>query len=170
MANVINSAELSINFNVNQSGANDLGNPVFAPSLKKLLQFANGVASGQADIVWTDERTVAGSGNDDIDLAGVLTDAFGATITAAEMVGIIIVADSTNANALNVGAGSNPWFAMFMATGDGIKVFPNGVFVNFGSDASGLGAVVAGTGDILRVANPGGASCKYKIAILARTA
>ena len=37
-------------------------------------------------------------------------------------------------------------------------------------DAAGLGAVTAGTGDILRIANSSGATAKFQIAILARSA
>lgn len=170
MTKTLNSAMLQMIFTASQTNSNALGGAIFAPALNKKLDFANGTASGQADIVFTDERTVNAASNDDIDLAGVLSDAFGGTITAAEVVGIVIVAAAANGNALSVGGGSNPWITAWLATGDGIKVFPNGVFCNFAYDAVGLGTVTAGTGDILRVANAGGAACTYKIVILARTA
>lgn len=166
----LNSAVLQLLFSAQQSGNNDLGNPIFAPSLNKKLEFATGTGAGQADLMFTDERTVGASSNDDIDLAGVLADAYGSTITAVEMVALVIVADSANGNSLSIGGGSNPWISSWIATGDGVKVPPNGMFVIAGYDASGLGAVVAATGDILRIANAGGASCKYKIIILARSA
>lgn len=170
MPNTLNSAELQLIFTASQASSNDLGNALFSPSLNKKLTFSNGVAAGQADIVFTDERSVNAASNDDIDLAGALTDAFGGVITSAEIVGIIITAASANGNALNVGGGLNPWITAWLATGDGIKVFPNGVFASFAYDANGLGTVTAATADILRVANPGGAACTYKIVILARTA
>lgn len=166
----INSAELLVKFTANQSGSNDLGNPVFAPELKALLQFTDGTTANKFDIVFTDNRTVASASNDDIDLAGVLTTAFGSTITAAEIVGIIIKSAAANTTTLSVGGGTNPWITMWLATGDGIKVGPGGIFLNVAPDASGLGAVTAGTGDILRIANGSGASASYDIAILARTA
>jgi hypothetical protein len=59
---------------------------------------------------------------------------------------------------------------MWAATGDGIKVFPGGVFLNFSRDASGLGAVAGGASDVLRIANGSGASATYRIAVLARSA
>lgn len=170
MAAVLNSAVLQLLFSASQSVANDLGNALFQPSLNKKLEFSNGVGSGQADLLFTDERTVGISSNDDIDLAGVLSDVAGQTITAVEMVALAIVADSTNVNSLSVGGGSNPWISSWLATGDGIKVPPNGLFVIGGYDAAGLGAVVAATGDILRIANGAGTTSKYKIIILARTA
>lgn len=166
----LNSAELLVKFNVNQSGSNDLGNPIFSGELRKLLQFVVGTGANQADLVFTDTRTIAISTNDDIDLADVLASAFGSTITIAEMVGIVISNKSTT-QTLTVGvAGTFPWVTMWAATGDGIKVFPGGVFCNFAPDASGLGAVVGGASDVLRIANGAGATCEYDIAILARTA
>lgn len=162
-------AELRVKFSAVKVGSNDLGNPEQRPSLEKILQFASGVASDQADIVFTDTRTVGISANDDLDLAGVLTDAFGAAITAVEMVGMIIINKSTT-QTLTIGAGSNPWITWLIATGDGIKIPPRGVFVLFAPDASGLGTVTAGTGDILRVANGAGFAADYDIALLARTA
>lgn len=166
----INAAELLVKFTANQSGSNDLGNPIFAPVLQKLLQFTDGTTANKADIIFTDNRSVASASNDDIDLAGVLTNAFGATITAVEIVGIIVVPAAANTTTLTLGAGTNPWITMFLATGDGIKIFPSGVFVNFAPDASGLGTVTAGTGDILRIANSAGATATYDIMILARSA
>ncbi len=151
--------------------ANDLGAPVYAPVLKKELQFSGGTTANKADMIWGDERTVASATNDDLDLAGVLTDAFGDTFTAAEIVGLAIVADSGNTTTLTIGvAGTNPWVALWAASGDGIKVQPGGVFVIMAPDASGLGAVGAGSADVLRVANGSGAAATYKILIIARTA
>jgi len=96
-------SELRVKFTATQTGSNDLGNPRFLPSLDKVLQFTSGTGANQADIVWTDERTLAASGSEDLDLAGALTDAFGATITAVELVAIIIVADAGNTNNVVVG-------------------------------------------------------------------
>lgn len=166
----LNAAELNLRFTANLTATNALGNPVFAPDLKVLLQFTGGTLADQADIVFAAERQVAASSNDDLDLAGVLSNAFGQTITAAEMVGIIVASKRSNVSTLTIGAGTNPWVTMWLATGDGIKVFPGGVFCNFAPDASGLGAVTAGTGDILRIANGAGGTATYSIALLARSA
>ena len=40
----------------------------------------------------------------------------------------------------------------------------------FSGDAAGIGAVTAGTGDILRIANSSGASATYQIGIVGRSA
>lgn len=151
--------------------ANDLGAPVYAPQLKKELEFTDGTTANKADMIWGDERTVASATNDDLDLAGTLADVFGDTFTAAEIVGLAIVADAGNTTTLTIGvAGTNPWVAPWAASGDGIKVQPGGVFVIMAPDASGLGAVSAGSADVLRVANGSGASATYKIMVIARSA
>ena len=164
-------SKLKVEFSAVQQGANDFGGPDFEPLPRKVIDFADGTGLAQADILFMDERTVASATNDDIDLAGALSNAFGATFTAAEIVGIIIDSDVDNTTTLTVGvAGTNPWVTMWAASGDGIKVFPGGVFLNFSRDASGLGAVSGGASDVLRIANGSGASATYRIAVLARSA
>lgn len=162
-------AELRVKFSSTLTGSNDMGNPEQRAVLEKVLQFASGTTANKADGVFTDTRTVAASSNDDVDLAGALTNALGATVASAEIVGIVIVNKSTQTLTVGV-AGTNPWVTMWAATGDGIKVFPSGVFLNFAPDANGLGAVVGGSSDVLRIANGAGADADYDIAILYRTA
>lgn len=163
-------ARVKLNFTATQVGDNDFGGPVLTPNVEKILDFANGTAANQADILFMDRRSISAASNDDLDLAGVLQSFVGTTITTVEVCGIIIAADSANAGVLNVGGGTNPWITMWLATGDGIKVGPGGVFMNVAPDANGLGAVTAGTGDILRVNNPSGSVATYEIIILGRTA
>ncbi|MFZ5674286.1 MAG: hypothetical protein ACOZAM_15095 [Pseudomonadota bacterium] len=162
-------AELRLKFKARQTGANDLGTPEFNAALEAFFQFANGTGADQADLLFADSRNVLASSNDDIDLAGSLSSVYGTTITAAEMVALIIKNKSTT-QTLTVGAGSNPWISWLIATGDGIKIPPRGAFMLVSPDAAGLGAVVAATGDILRVANGSGSAADYDIAFLARSA
>lgn len=167
----ITSIDVLLSIKAYTSKASDLANPVYAPELKKQIQLEGGTAANKADIVWGDERTVSSASNDDIDLSGALADAFGDTVTAAEMVGLAIVSDAANTTTLTIGVnGTNPWVAMFAASGDGIKVPPGGVFFIMAPDANGLGAVSGGSADLLRVANGSGAAATYKIMIIARTA
>lgn len=165
-------AELSLRFDFQQGGSGDFP-ASFQSTIKKVLTFVNGTASGQANLLYVAERDFLASTADTIDLAGVLEDAFGAVITAAEVVGILIVGESRagvkTTVTLAVGAGSSPWFGMFGATGDVIKVPPGGLFALFAPDAAGLGAVTGGSADVLTV-TPGAAAESYQIAILARTA
>ena len=166
----VKTAQIQVVYDGYETGPNAVTPQIFAPKLSKVLQFTTGVAANQADIQYVAKRTVAGGANDDLDLAGVLADAFGSVITSAEIVGLVIMSDSTNPASLVVGGGSNPWIAPWIATGDGVKVPVGGVFCLFGQDATGIGAVIAATGDILRINNPGGTPANYQIAILARSA
>lgn len=166
-------SSLLIKLNARQTGANDFGGPDFSPELEKLFQFASGTGADQADILYMDERAFTASTAVTFDLFGVLTEAFGSVINAAEIVAIVIINESKagvrNTVTLSVGAGTAPWFGIFGAVGDVIKVPPGGAVVAVAPDASGYGAVTATTADILTV-TPGAAAGSFQIAILARTA
>lgn len=170
MSAVVQSAFFQLLFGAQVLVANDLGNAMQQPSLNKKIEFLTGVAANQADLLFSDERTVGISTNDDIDLAGVLLDVSGAVITNAKIVGLAIVADAANTNTLSVGGGTNPWVTPWIATGDGAKIPPGGMMALVAPDLNGLGAVVAGSSDILRIANGSGSTSKYKIVILGRSA
>lgn len=154
-----------------QVGSNDFGGPEFKADMEHDAYYTNGTTAGKADILFADTRTVASGSNDDLDLAGVLANAFGATITAAEVVAIFIKAKATNTTSLTVGGGTNPlagWLGGTTPTVGPIR--PGGVFLRAETDAAGICSVTASTGDILRITNGSGAAATYDIAILARTA
>lgn len=166
-------SEITVRLKARQTGANDFGGPDFTPLLERIFQFTDGTTANKADILYVDERAFSSSTADEIDLYGVLSNAFGQVINAAEVVAVIIVnasiAGVANTVTLSVGAGSAPWFGMFGATGDVIKVPPGGAFLAVAPDAAGFGAVTATTADILTV-TPGAAAGVYQVAILARSA
>lgn len=158
-----------------QTGSNDFGSDSFSPVIKQALTLASGTGANQADLLFVDERSVAASTNDDIDLAGALSDAFGSTITFAELAAILIInaprSGSANTSDLTIGAGSNPFVGFLGGTSPTIGPIKPGGFVFIGSpDAAGIGTVTAGTGDILRIANGSGATANYQIAIIGRSA
>ncbi len=166
--------EISASIKAVQAGANDFGGPAFAPTVQQTINTLLGTGANQADILFVDERTVASASNDDLDLAGVLANAFGATITAAELVAVMVinapVGGTANTTNLTIGGGSNPVVGFLGGTTPTIgPIRPGGVVLLACADAAGLGAVTAGTGDILRIANSSGAAARYQIAIVART-
>lgn len=151
------------------TGSNDVGNPKQPVVVDKLLSLIAGTAAtNQANIVFADTRTVAASSNEDLDLAGVLADAFGSTITAAEVVAIYIEAASGNTNNVNVTRpASNGFIGPFLASGDGIAIKP-GEYVLLASQSGW--AVTASTGDLLNIANSSsGTGVTYTIVIVGRT-
>lgn len=166
-------ATLTVRLSATQTGPNDFTDK-FTPLIEKIQKITDGTTTNKADILFCDERSISTGANDDIDLAGSLTDAFGVTITAAEIVAILVInapiSGSANSTDLTIGAGANPFIGFLGATDTIGPIKPGGFFMLGAGHASGIGAVTAGTGDILRIANSSGATVTYQIAILARTA
>lgn len=162
--------ELTARMKITQTGDNDFGGPSFNATIEKLKTLINGTAADQADIAWADERTIAASGSEDLDLAGVLADAFGATVDMAEVVAILIIADAGNTNDVVVGDASAP-VPLFGGTNPTFSVPPGGFFFVAAPDASGLFTVGAGSTDDLKIANSSsGTGVTYQIAIIGRSA
>lgn len=166
--------ETLVRFKATQLGPNDFGGS-FSPTMEAMLQTSFGTGANQADLLFIDERTVASATNDDLDLAGALTSAFGATIAAVELVAVFVInrprTAAANTTNLTIGGGTNPVVGFLGGTTPTIGPIRPGGFVMIGcGDAAGIGAVTAGTGDILRIANSSGAAATYQIAILARSA
>lgn len=170
------SGSWNVRLDVTQTGANDFGGDRFKTTIQKAVTIADGTAAGQADIFWADQRTVNSASNDDIDLSGSLSDAFGSTVTAAEIVAVLIINEAIDGTAnttdLTIGAaGSNPWEGVLGGTTPTIGPLKPGAVLFIGaSNAAGIGAVTGGSADVLRVANSAGASATYQIAVLARSA
>lgn len=163
-------SKIVLDLSASQTGSNDFGGPEFSPRMRKVLELASGVGANQADILFADERTLAASATEDLDLAGVLADAFGATITMAEVVAIFIFADADNTNNVIVGDATSP-VPLFGGTNPTFSVKPGGFICVGAPDASGLFTVGAGSTDDLKIANSSsGTGVTYQIAILGRSA
>ena len=157
------------------TSATDFSTAVYEPTVRATQALTSGTGAGQADLLFADVRTVAGGANDDLDLAGGLTDVYGNTITMAELVGVLLInapqSGTANTTDLTLGGGSNPVAGFLGGTAPTIgPIKPGGVLFIGASDAAGLGVVTAGTGDILRISNSAGASATYQVAILGRSA
>lgn len=151
------------------SVAADLGNPKQSLNVNAILDLVTGTGAGEADLVFADTRTLTASSTENLDLAGGLTDSFGAAITFAEIVAIVVKPAAANANNVLVGgAASNGFTTPFGDATDVVKVAPGGVFV-LTNDAGY--AVTASTGDILKIANGGsGSAVTYDIILIGRSA
>lgn len=170
-------AEFLAKFSASQKGANDFGGPSFVPLVEFLSQFGDGVGANQADRLFVDERTVNSASNDDIDLAGVLADAFGTTITLAELVflGVINKPKSPTAAAnttnLTIGLGTNPFLGFLGGTLPTLGPLPPGAAAFLiAPGAAGFGTITGASNDLLRIANSSGAAATYQIAALGRSA
>lgn len=152
------------------SSALDLATATVPLTLTERIRLASGTGADQADRIFHDRRTLAASASENLDLAGALTDALGATLTFARIKAVIIAADAGNSNNVNVIREATNGVPLFLAAGDGIPVRPGGVFAWIAPDATAV-AVTAGTGDLLSVANSGaGTSVTYDVVIVGASA
>lgn len=145
----------------------DLGNIAYNLSYAQSISITNGTGANQANMIFTDTRTLTASSSEDLDLAGGLTDAYGAAITFTKIKGIIVSASSNNTNNVIVGGDGSAAFVNWVGDAtDTIVVRPGGTFALFAPDSTAY-AVTATTGDILQIANSAGStSVTYDIIIL----
>ncbi len=154
-----------------QSNAIDFTTGIAPLARTYQLLYSTGTGAGAADRIFHDQRTIAASGTDDLDLAGVLTDVFGATVTFARIKAITVAAASGNTNNVVIGAAASNQFATWVgAATHTVIVRPGGLFTIAATDATSY-AVTAGTGDLLRIANSGaGTSVTYDVILIGASA
>lgn len=152
-----------------QTATLDLGNAFAQLSKSYTVDLANGTAAGQADRVFHDTRTLAASATEDIDLAGVLADAFGATLTFARVKGLIVAAAAANTNNVIVGGASATQFVSWNGGATHtVTVRPGAVFALMAGAADATGYVTAaGSTDLLKIANSAGStSVTYDLVVV----
>lgn len=160
-------ANISTLIDATLDGTVDIGSVSHKLQFNPSFVWTDGTAANQANKLFADTRTISASSNDDLDLSGVLTDAFGATLSLTKVKALLIRASTSNTNDVLVGgATSNPWFSSFVSSDDKIKVKPGGVLLLVAPNTDAY-SVTAATGDILRIANGGaGTSVTYDIVLL----
>lgn len=148
----------------------DLGTPTDTFQKRTRIELANGTGANSADLLFHDQRTIAASSNEDLDLAGVLVGPFGETLTFVELRAVLITAASANTNNVRVIRPASNGVPLFLAASDGIDVPPGGAFL-WTCPADGKVTVTAGTGDLLNVANSSsGTSVTYDVVIIGASA
>jgi hypothetical protein len=161
-------ATLNVHLSAKQTGSADLGTPQILVDIQKAMEFGPGTSAvGQANVLFSDTRTLAASTNENLDVAGVLADALGATINAAEIVAIYIAAAPGNVNDVQFTRPASNGAPIFLAAGDGFALGPGDFSLR--TYRNGI-AVTAATGDLINVANGGaGTPVNYDIVIIGRT-
>ena len=163
-------SELTVRAVLDQTSPLDLATAAAPLDYMARIRLLSGTGAGAADMAWHDQRTVAASGNEDLDLAGVLTGPLGGTLTFARIKGLIFKAADANVNNVQVtrpAANGVPWL---LAAGDGIALAPGEVFAWLSPTATGK-AVTAGTADLINVANSGaGTGVTYDVIIIGASA
>lgn len=149
----------------------DLSTAADTLSKRYSANLSSGTGAGKADLRFADTRTLTASSTEDIDLVGVLTDIYGATLSFARIKAIVISAAAANTNNVVIGAGTNPWITALNATGT-ITLRPGAAVALFAGAADATAyATTAATGDVLKVANSGaGTSVTYDIVIIGTSA
>lgn len=145
----------------------DLSAASFPLRVDQLVELADGTGANQANAVFSDQRTLAASGTENLDLAGGLTDVYGAALTFTRVKLLLVRAAAANVNDVLVGgAASNGFVTPFGDATDVVRVRPGGLLLLASADATGF-AVTAGTGDLLKMANSAGStSVTYDIVIV----
>lgn len=133
---------------------------------------ATGTGANQADKLYHPASITLGpSAGQDIDLAGVLFDAFGVALTMVKLKGVALFAAVANTNSVNVTRPASNGVPWFLAAGDGFALGPGGIFLYVNPGAAGIATVTPATGDLLRVDNSGaGTSVTFDIIVLGTSA
>jgi hypothetical protein len=149
----------------------DLSDPTAAVALSGLESLANGTTNVQADLVWSDTRTITASSSEVLDMGtgGGLLTPFGAAFAPAEVVAMLWLADEGNTNNVIVGNnGTEDFVGPFGAATHTLATKPGGW--KFFFDPAGW-TVTNNSADKIKVANSGaGTSVIYSMVIIARSA
>lgn len=151
----------------------DLANPAVSLSRGYSASLITGTGAGKADRIWHDQRTLAASATEDLDLSGALTDALGGSAVFAKIKGIVVAAAAGNVNNVLVGGVTNGLSTFLSPAATGIITLrPGAVFALFAGAADATGyAVTAATADLLHVANSGsGTPVTYDVIVIGTSA
>jgi hypothetical protein len=147
----------------------DLGSAAFPIAKEYSWKITSGTGVDQADLVFSDQRTLGAGANEDLDLAAALTSVYGASLTYARIKALLIKAAAANPNNLTLSRPASNGVPLFAAAGDAIIIRPGGVFAWWAPDATAI-AVTAGTGDLLNLLAGAGGNHVYDVVIIGASA
>lgn len=154
----------SLSLNATVVGSHALTPGAAGVAISKSLEMSPGSASlDQADVMFADQRNLAASGSETLDLTGTLLNPLGATVTEAEVVAIYL--EALTGGIVVGAAAANGFFGPLNAAGT--LTLNAGEFVLLSSRAGY--PVVAATGDLLKIAAAGAAAATYKVVIVGRS-
>jgi hypothetical protein len=139
----ITNAQVRVTLNATLVNTETVASPTFIEALSNALNYTNGTAANQANVLTAIKGLTINSGSSqEIDLsafsttdagAGTGVDPLGVANTWLELVAIVVVSESTSAGNLTVGGtattGSETFTSIWHATGNGIVVQPGGMFM-----------------------------------------
>ena len=134
---------------------------------KYSIPLAAGAGADQANQVFHDQRTLAASATEDLDLAASLVNPVGDTITFARVKAIIVFASEGNTNNVQMSVpAANGFSTWALAASDGLTIRPGGIVALVAPDATAF-VVTAGTGDLLTFTNAAaGSGVTYDVILI----
>lgn len=160
---------LRLVLNANLANVQDLGQSSFPVNKTYTLHMPTGTASGKADKIFTDQRAIAGSGVDTLDLAAVLVDPLGAVLTFAKVKLIVVKAADANPNNIIISPDDTAGFlGPFGTVDDDYTLKPGGLWVCV-EPLAGF-TVTATTADKLTLTNAAAGTVNYDIFIVGTSA
>jgi len=131
------------------------------------LSLDTGTGLGQADVIFSDTRSTAGTDSLDM-IGGGLLDNLGQTWAPARIKGIIVVAAAANTGNVLLRRPAANGVPFMTAAADEIPIHPGGVAVIWAPSAAGY-ACTAGTADLIDLAASAG-TVTYDIYIIGASA
>lgn len=138
------------------TGAADVGRNQLDIDFPSEIALANGTTTGKADRIFSDQRTLAASAAENLDLAGSLTNALGEAVVFAKIKAIYVRAADGNTNNVVVGNVANGFVGPFGAATESVAIPPGGAFLAAAPKAGW--PVTANTADLIKIANSGAGS------------
>lgn len=148
----------------------DLGTVTYSLPYDFTDDLTNGVVADKADLIFSDTRTIAASGTEDLDLSGSLLMPEGSAFIVAKLKFILVKAAAGNTNNVDISRAA-AGIPLFAAVGDKISVKPGGVFMAYAPGLAGLCSVTATTADTITFTNSaGGTGVDYDIVMIGTSA
>lgn len=150
------------------TGAPNIGSSQASLNQQLGVALTSGTAAGQADTCWFDQRTLAASASETLDLNGTLKDALNDTINLVRVKILAVAASANNTNNVVIGGGTTTFVGMLGATSNTMILRPGAAMVWFvGANDATAYTLTGGSSDLVQVANSSsGSSVVYTICVV----
>ena len=146
-----------------------LGTTLYNLAFEYVASLADGTGANQADLLYLNDPanplSLAAAADNNLDLNNLLTDAIGDPTPFVKVKVIAMVPLDTNTDIMRIGgAAANPFLGPFGSATFKQDVSPGGLYHVVNRIAGWT--VTPGTGDILRINNPGAGTALYHVLII----